>query len=68
MRVKVVVHQKDDGTFWAEIPAIPGCAAEGRTFDELLTTLPEVINAKLNADLDDIDTQNGKVRIIEVMV
>ena len=26
MRLKVVVHEADEGGFWAEVPAIPGCA------------------------------------------
>ena len=41
MRLKVVVHEADEGGFWAEVPAIAGCATEGDTFEELLTNLYE---------------------------
>ena len=43
MRLKVVVHEVDEGGFWAEVPAIPGCATEGETVEELLTNLYEAV-------------------------
>jgi hypothetical protein len=33
MKIKVVVHEAEEGGFWAEVPAIPGCATEGETMD-----------------------------------
>jgi len=31
MKIKVVVHEAEGrGAFWAEVPAIPGCATQGR--------------------------------------
>ena len=27
MKIKVVVHEAEEGGFWAEVPAIPGCEA-----------------------------------------
>jgi predicted RNase H-like HicB family nuclease len=29
--------------YWAEVPAIPGCATEGDSWDELLSNLDEAI-------------------------
>jgi hypothetical protein len=26
MKIKVVVHKAEEGGFWAEVPATPGCA------------------------------------------
>ena len=43
MKVKVVVHEAEEGGFWAEVPAIPGCATQGDTFQELLANLHEAI-------------------------
>src|SRR5829696_9150651 len=34
MKLKVVVHEAEEGGFWAEVPAIPGCATQGETFEE----------------------------------
>jgi hypothetical protein len=36
MKLKVVVHEAEEGGYWAEVPAIPGCATQGETFEELL--------------------------------
>ena len=35
MRLKVIVHEAEEGGYWAEVPAIPGCATQGETFEEL---------------------------------
>jgi hypothetical protein len=29
MRMKVVVHEAEEGEYWAEVPAIPGCCTQG---------------------------------------
>jgi predicted RNase H-like HicB family nuclease len=43
MNIKVVVHEAEEGGYWAEVPAIPGCATQGETWEELLTNLHEAI-------------------------
>ena len=47
MKIKVVVHEAEEGGFWAEVPAIPGCATQGETMDDLLRNLHEAIEACL---------------------
>ncbi len=48
MRIKVIVHEAEEGGFWAEVPEIPGCATEGDTKDELLRNLHEAIKGCLS--------------------
>ena len=36
MKIKIVVHEAEEGGYWAEVPAIPGCATQGETMEELL--------------------------------
>jgi HicB_like antitoxin of bacterial toxin-antitoxin system len=43
MKIKVVVHEAEEGGFWAEVPAIPGCTTQGETMDELMRNLHEAI-------------------------
>ena len=43
MKIKVVVHEAEEGGFWAEAPALPGCATQGETMDELLRNVHEAI-------------------------
>ncbi len=51
MKIKVVVHEAEEGGYWAEVPAIPGCATQGETFEELLKNLYEAIEGCLSVDL-----------------
>ena len=45
MKIKVVVHEAEEGGYWAEVPAIPGCATQGETMHELLASVHEAIEA-----------------------
>jgi predicted RNase H-like HicB family nuclease len=64
MKVKVVVHEAEEGGYWAEVPAIPGCATQGETFEDLLTNLYEAVEGCLSVDLE--PSEEG--RIIEIAV
>ncbi len=33
MKLKAIVHEAEDGGYWAEVSAIPGCATQGDTMD-----------------------------------
>ncbi len=51
MKLKVIVHEAQEGGFWAEVPSIPGCATQGDTFEELLQNLYEAVEGCLAVDL-----------------
>jgi predicted RNase H-like HicB family nuclease len=51
MNIKVVVHEAEEAGFWAEVPAIPGCATQGETMDELMRNLREAIAGCLATNL-----------------
>jgi predicted RNase H-like HicB family nuclease len=67
MKIKVVVHEADEGGFWAEVPAIPSCATQGETMDELLRNLHEAIEGCLSVDVA-APKPGGKQRILEIAV
>ncbi|MBF0555519.1 MAG: type II toxin-antitoxin system HicB family antitoxin [Nitrospirae bacterium] len=50
----VVVHEAEEGGYWAEVPAIPGCATQGDSFDELLKNIYEAVEGCLSVDIKDI--------------
>ena len=54
MELKVVVHQAEEGGYWAEVPAIPGCATQGESFEELLTNLYEAIEGCLSVETEGV--------------
>lgn len=67
MKLKVVIHPAEEGGFWAEVPAISGCATQGETIEELLTNLYEAVEACLSVDLEEIEiAENDKVMEIVV--
>ena len=51
MKIKVIVHDAEEGGYWAEVPAIPGCATQGETFEELLRNLYEAVEGCLSIDI-----------------
>jgi predicted RNase H-like HicB family nuclease len=52
MKLKVVIHEAEEGGYWAEVPAIPGCATQGETLIELLQNLYEAVEGCLAVDVD----------------
>jgi predicted RNase H-like HicB family nuclease len=48
MKLEAVVHDAEEGGYWAEVPAIPGCAAQGDTMDELLAHLRDAVTTCLS--------------------
>ena len=67
MKVKVVVHEAEEGGYWAEVPAIPGCATQGETFEELLKNLYEAVEGCLSVDVQPPKSTN-KDRVLEIVV
>ncbi|OFV99501.1 MAG: hypothetical protein A3H28_08650 [Acidobacteria bacterium RIFCSPLOWO2_02_FULL_61_28] len=67
MKIKVVVHEAEEGGYWAEVPAIPGCATEGDTFEELLKNLYEAIEGCLSVDVEQ-PKSTDKDRVLEIAV
>ena len=41
MKFKILVHAAEEGGYWAEVPALPGCVSEGETMAETLNNLRE---------------------------
>lgn len=51
MKIKIVVHDAEEGGYWAEVPALPGCATQGETMDELMSNLREAIEGYLSVEV-----------------
>ena len=43
MTLKAIVHQAEEGGFWAESPALPGCVTQGETEEEIRLNLLEAV-------------------------
>ena len=67
MKLKTIIHEADEGGFWAEVPSIHGCATQGETFDELLKNIYEAVEGCLSIDIQDVELTE-KDRIMEIAV
>lgn len=67
MKFKIIVHEAEEGGYWAEVPAIPGCASQGDTMDELMANIREAIEGCLSVEIAEPSTES-RSRIIELTV
>jgi predicted RNase H-like HicB family nuclease len=67
VKLKAIVHEAEEGGYWAEVPAIPGCATQGETIEELITNLQEAIEGCLAVDIDP-PPEPSHDRVIEIAV
>ncbi len=47
MKIKAIIHPAEEGGFWAEVPALPGCITEGDDLDEVINNLQDAIQGWL---------------------
>ncbi len=47
MDYTILIHQAEEGGFWSEVPALPGCYSQGETIDETMQNTKEAIEAYL---------------------
>lgn len=65
----LVVHAADEGGYWAEVPALPGCFSQGETIDELLKDAPLAIESHLAAlrqDGQEVPTESLFIATIQM--
>ncbi|MBI1337504.1 MAG: type II toxin-antitoxin system HicB family antitoxin [Phycisphaera sp.] len=67
MKIKVVIHHAEEGGYWAEVPALPGCATQGETFEELLKNIYEAVEACLSVDVATTEPDE-KQQVMEIAV
>ena len=69
MKIKVVLHDAEEGGYWAKVPSLPGCYTQGETFAELLANIYEAVEADLSVDMEPADDEDrGKGRVLEIAV
>lgn len=47
MKIRAIIHAAEEGGYWAEVPALPGCITEGDTLDEVKHNLQDAIEGWL---------------------
>ncbi len=67
MKLKVLIHNAEEGGYWAEVPSIPGCATQGDSFEELIQNLYEAVEGCLSVDIEQYVLTDG-AKVIELAV
>ena len=67
MKMKVIIHDAEEGGYWAEVPSLPGCGTQGETIEELIANLYEAVEGYLEAREETIKIDRN-ARIMELAV
>ncbi|MBJ7901324.1 MAG: type II toxin-antitoxin system HicB family antitoxin [Cyanobacteria bacterium RI_101] len=63
MNVKAIIHEAEEGGYWAEVPIFSGCYTQGETIEEVMVNLKEVISLYLD---DQPEMLSQSDRIVEL--
>ncbi|NIR47393.1 type II toxin-antitoxin system HicB family antitoxin [candidate division KSB1 bacterium] len=66
MKFNVIIEKDDSGFYVAEVPALPGCFSQGKTFDEAKQNIKEAIEGWL--EVMNEKAKESDREVIEVMV
>ncbi|HKZ46356.1 MAG TPA: type II toxin-antitoxin system HicB family antitoxin [Thermodesulfobacteriota bacterium] len=47
MKLHVIIEKDEAGYYVAEVPALPGCLSQGKTYEEAMTNIKEAVEAWL---------------------
>lgn len=67
MKIKAIIHPAEEGGYWAEVPALPGCITEGETLEEVMHNLQDAIEGWLSVanNLYEIESTD---RVVEIAI
>jgi len=67
MKMKVIIHEAEEGGYWAEVPAIPGCMTQGERMKELIENLYDAVEGWLSIDMEEIQMESRDI-VMELAV
>jgi predicted RNase H-like HicB family nuclease len=67
MKLKIIIHEAEEGGYWAEVPSLPGCASQGESMVDLINNLYDAVEGCLTIDMKNIHLEN-KDTVMELAV
>jgi predicted RNase H-like HicB family nuclease len=67
VKLKIILHEAEEGGYWAEVPSIKGCVSQGETLDALIESISEAVEGCLSVDISDLDI-GEKDTVMEIAV
>ena len=65
MKVKAIIHEAEEGGYWAEVPSLPGCVTQADSMEELRENLHEAVELWVEAGEANISVE-PETTIMEV--
>ena len=65
MKLRAIIHEAEEGGFWAEVPALPGCVTQGDTVEEVTANVREAIEGWLSVETPEGESLKGD-QVIEL--
>jgi predicted RNase H-like HicB family nuclease len=56
----VIVHTDEEGGFWTEVPALPGCGSQGETVNTAIEMTADAIQGFLASMREHHEVESGK--------
>jgi len=56
MEIKAIIHEAEEGGYWAEVPELPGCFTQGETLEEVKANVVEAAQCWLEAQVPELIT------------
>jgi len=67
MKIRAIIHPAEEGGYWAEVPALPGCITEGDTIEEVTANLKDAIEGWLEV-ANSRNSIESTDRVVEIAV
>ncbi len=68
MKYKAIIHQAEEGGYWAEVPSLPGCFSQGETQSEVKDNIKEAIEVYLESQGEDFGKLKKTDKVVSVEV
>lgn len=53
MEYTVIMHPAEEGGYWVEVPALPGCYSQGKTVEKTLENIKNAIESHIEVLKED---------------
>ena len=67
VKLKIILHEAEEGGYWAEVPSIEGCVSQGETLEDLIENISEAVEGCLSVDIRESDV-GEKDTVMEIAV
>lgn len=67
MKLTILIHPAEEGGFWAEVPALPGCVSQGESYEETLANIREAAEGWLEVAAERA-TYDQETQVAEIVL